>query len=83
MKWLGLVTFTVLVALSVQESSSSVKDAGSPLKCYVCNENTDERCRDPFKFDSNLIQDCSSDDVACRKMAQTGRSNLIVLDFQL
>lgn len=70
-----LAVFMQLVALSVQETASgksSVSD-GKPVKCYVCNENTDERCKDPFKGDSNLISECSSEEKSCRKITQTGK----------
>ena len=75
MKWLGiLTTLAVLIALSSQKEAANNPSAasGSVAQCYVCNENNDERCKDPFKKDSDLIKACEGGETFCRKMAQTG-----------
>ena len=72
MKLLAVLTvFAVLIALSSQQDKPSAA-SGSVAKCYICNENSDERCKDPFKKDSDLIKSCENGETFCRKIAQTG-----------
>ena len=46
-------------------------NAAEKTSCYVCNQNTDPDCKDPFTGNNDkFIQECPEENF-CRKMIQT------------
>lgn len=78
MKYPGLVCYILLlnaVTLCFGEAEKNPdrqSSSGSPAKCFVCNELNNERCKDPFKGDADLIKPCEKGETFCRKITQTG-----------
>jgi hypothetical protein len=70
------VCINSIVADDKKEETAAVdsgdkKDA-STRKCYVCNENTDDGCADPFNTEKYL-KTCDADEQYCRKTVQFGK----------
>lgn len=77
MKWLSLITLFVFLNFSASNAQSDSKNkpsvsSESVASCYVCNENLDNRCRDPFKHEAELVKPCENGETFCRKMVQIG-----------
>ena len=67
-----LAIFALFVCISLANAENDKKDAQAVRQCYVCNENTDQGCGDPFSVKENYLKNCENGEQFCRKTIQFG-----------
>lgn len=71
-KYLILMCLAFIVTMvNAADEIATAASSDSNTYCYVCNQNTDSSCRDPYVPQKSHLQQCAADEPFCRKLVQT------------